>query len=213
MLNSARKSITFAAALVSLAALTGTASAQTTWQKDHPRRTEVNGRLANQNRRIHNDVKDGTLSKGQAAQLHHEDHQVRNEERDDGEPERRPCHQDRAAGVESARERHQQSDPAEVTAAQKRSDKQLNPPSILRNSTHVQGDGGEACIGEGRARRADSLGPAARYRSRARSSRHRPPRGHRDRRAHVEPPPGSRDLHDLLIDQPDSLAQIGDARF
>ena len=66
---------------MSFAALAGTASAQTTWQKDHPRRTEVNGRLANQNRRIHNDVKDGTLSKGQAAQLHHEDHQVRSEER------------------------------------------------------------------------------------------------------------------------------------
>ncbi len=81
MLNSARKSLTFAAALVSFAALAGTATAQTTWQKDHPRRTEVNGRLANQNRRIHNDVKDGTLSKGQAAQLHHEDHQVRSEER------------------------------------------------------------------------------------------------------------------------------------
>ena len=82
MLNSARKSLTFAAALVSLAALVGTASAETTWQKNHPRRTQVNHRLANQNKRIHNDVKDGTLSKGQAAALHHEDHQVRQEERD-----------------------------------------------------------------------------------------------------------------------------------
>jgi hypothetical protein len=42
----------------------------------------VNHRLANQNRRIHNDVKDGTLSKSQAENLHHEDHQVRQEERD-----------------------------------------------------------------------------------------------------------------------------------
>jgi hypothetical protein len=82
MFNSTRKTLTFAAAIVSLAALTGTASAETAWQKSHPRRTQVNGRLANQNRRIHNDVKDGTLSKGQAAQLHHEDHQVRQEERD-----------------------------------------------------------------------------------------------------------------------------------
>jgi hypothetical protein len=82
MFNSTRKTLTFAAAIVSLAALTGTASAETTWQKNHPRRTQVNHRLANQNRRIHNDVKDGTLSKGQAAQLHHEDHQVRQEERD-----------------------------------------------------------------------------------------------------------------------------------
>jgi hypothetical protein len=83
MLNSARKTLTFAAAIVSLAALLGTtASAETTWQKNHPRRTQVNSRLANQNRRIHNDVKDGTLTKGQAANLHREDHQVRQEERD-----------------------------------------------------------------------------------------------------------------------------------
>ena len=82
MFNSARKSLVFAAALVSLAALTGTASAQTAWQKDHPRRAEENGRLANQDRRIHSDVKNGTLSKSQAARLHHEDHQVRTEERD-----------------------------------------------------------------------------------------------------------------------------------
>ena len=82
MLNSARKSLTFAAAIVSLAALAGTASAETSWQKSHPRRTQVNHRLANQNRRIHNDVKNGTMTKAQAAQAHHEDHQVRQEERD-----------------------------------------------------------------------------------------------------------------------------------
>jgi hypothetical protein len=81
MLNSARKAVGFAAALVSLAALVGTASADTTWQKNHPRREQVNHRLANQNKRIHNDVKDGTLTKSQAATLHHEDHQVRQEER------------------------------------------------------------------------------------------------------------------------------------
>jgi hypothetical protein len=82
MLNSALKTLTFAAALVSLTAFAGTASADTTWQKNHPRRTEVNHRLANQDKRIHNDVKDGTLTKSQAANLHHEDHQVRQEERD-----------------------------------------------------------------------------------------------------------------------------------
>ncbi len=82
MLNSARKTLTFAAAMISLAALVGTASADTTWQKNHPRREQVNNRLANQNKRIHNDVKNGTLTKGQAAALHHEDHQVRQEERD-----------------------------------------------------------------------------------------------------------------------------------
>jgi hypothetical protein len=82
MLNSARKYLSFAAAMVSLAGLVGTASADTTWQKNHPRREQVNHRLANQNKRIHQDVKNGTLTKGQAAALHKDDHQVRQEERD-----------------------------------------------------------------------------------------------------------------------------------
>ena len=59
----------------------GTARADTQWQKDHPRREQVNGRLANQNARIHNQVKQGALTKGQAAALHTEDHQIRQEER------------------------------------------------------------------------------------------------------------------------------------
>ena len=80
MLNSKR--VSFAAMLVSLAGLAGTVSAETAWQKNHPRRTQVNQRLNKQNQRIHQDVKNGTLSKSQAANLHHEDHQVRQEERD-----------------------------------------------------------------------------------------------------------------------------------
>ena len=59
----------------------GTALADTEWQKDHPRREQVNNRLANQNKRIHNQVKEGELTKGQAAALHQDDHQIRQEER------------------------------------------------------------------------------------------------------------------------------------
>jgi len=55
---------------------------ETTWQKNHPRRAEVNQRLANQNSRINQGVKNGTLTKSQAAQLHKEDRQIRQEERD-----------------------------------------------------------------------------------------------------------------------------------
>jgi hypothetical protein len=51
------------------------------WQKDHPRRTQVNSRLNNQNARIHNEVKDGQINKAQAAKLHSEDHAIRGEER------------------------------------------------------------------------------------------------------------------------------------
>jgi len=63
-------------------AMTGAARAdETQWDKDHPRRAEVNGRLDNQNARIHNEVKEGEMSKAQAAKLHHDDHQIRQEER------------------------------------------------------------------------------------------------------------------------------------
>jgi uncharacterized protein HemX len=82
MNGSGRRHLGYAAVLIAMAALAGTASAETTWQKNHPRRTQVNHRLANQDKRIHQDVKNGTLSRSQAANLHHEDHQVRQEERD-----------------------------------------------------------------------------------------------------------------------------------
>ena len=81
MSKSVRTLLTLAAATVALAGITQTALADTQWQKNHPRREEVNGRLGNQNQRIHNQVKDGDLSKGQAAKLHREDHQIRREER------------------------------------------------------------------------------------------------------------------------------------
>jgi hypothetical protein len=79
---SLKRTLAVAAVLAVLTSLAGNASADTTWQKNHPRREQVNNRLNNQNRRIHNDVKNGTLTKSQAASLHKEDHQVRQEERD-----------------------------------------------------------------------------------------------------------------------------------
>ena len=69
----------FAAALafgVSASAMAGP------WANNHPRRAEVNGRLENQNRRIDKEYKQGDITKGQAQELHHEDHQIRQEERD-----------------------------------------------------------------------------------------------------------------------------------
>ncbi len=67
---------------ITAALLAGNASAETQWQKTHPRRAEVNARLKNQNRRIKQEVKEGELTKQQAAKLHNEDHQIRQEERD-----------------------------------------------------------------------------------------------------------------------------------
>ena len=81
MLTSMRTALTVAAVL-SLGGLVSNAMAdETQWQKDHPRRTEVNSRLNNQNKRIHNEVKDGQITRAQAAKLHGEDHAIRQEER------------------------------------------------------------------------------------------------------------------------------------
>ena len=61
--------------------ISGTAFAGAAWRESHPRRAEVNTRLANQNARIRQGVRNGTLSKSQAQQLHAEDHAIRQEER------------------------------------------------------------------------------------------------------------------------------------
>jgi hypothetical protein len=56
-------------------------AAKTQWAANHPRRAEVNKRLSNQNKRIHNEVKSGEISKDQAATLHAQDSQIRTEEK------------------------------------------------------------------------------------------------------------------------------------
>ena len=65
-----------------MSVLTGTAFADTPWQQAHPRREAVNQRLANQNRRIHHEVKEGEMSHAEAARLHRDDRKIRREERD-----------------------------------------------------------------------------------------------------------------------------------
>jgi hypothetical protein len=57
------------------------ASAETQWERNHPRREQVNDRLANQNRRINQEVREGEISGYQARQLHREDRAIRGEER------------------------------------------------------------------------------------------------------------------------------------
>jgi hypothetical protein len=81
-LQATRKAFALIGIVGVLAAAAGSAQADTKWQANHPRREQVNNRLANQNARIKNQVKEGELSKQQAANLHHEDHQIRQEERD-----------------------------------------------------------------------------------------------------------------------------------
>ncbi|HVN46082.1 MAG TPA: hypothetical protein VMT66_12715 [Steroidobacteraceae bacterium] len=82
MFKSIRSVVTATLATAALAGLATSALAdETQWQKNHPRRTEVNARLANQNKRIHTERKEGEITKAQAQQLHAEDHAIRQEER------------------------------------------------------------------------------------------------------------------------------------
>jgi hypothetical protein len=62
-------------------AVASTAFAETAWEKAHPRRDQVNDRLAHQHARIHQEVKEGELTQAQAAKLHKDDRQIRREER------------------------------------------------------------------------------------------------------------------------------------
>jgi hypothetical protein len=82
MSKSSKFALNALATLVFTAGLAGVAMADTTWEKNHPRRDEVNDRLARQNKRIHREVKEGDLTKAQAAALHKDDHMIRQEERD-----------------------------------------------------------------------------------------------------------------------------------
>lgn len=75
-------SLLSAMALSSFAQAATTEQKDTQWQKNHPRREQVNKRLAHQNKRINNEVKSGEITKTQAAALHKEDRQIRQEERD-----------------------------------------------------------------------------------------------------------------------------------
>ena len=82
MFKSIRRVMTLTAAILALTTLAANAMAdETQWQKDHPRRTEVNNRLANQNQRIKTERKEGEINKAQAHKLHAEDHAIRKEER------------------------------------------------------------------------------------------------------------------------------------
>jgi hypothetical protein len=70
-----------AIALLTLGTSVTSASAETLWQSNHPRRAEVNDRLGFQNYRINQGVADGRITPYQARELHSEDYAIRSEER------------------------------------------------------------------------------------------------------------------------------------
>ncbi len=80
------KRVSNAIVLSALVAIIGCAAgsafaAETKWEKQHPRRDQVNDRLENQNKRINKEVKEGDLTKAQASTIRKEDRQIRREER------------------------------------------------------------------------------------------------------------------------------------
>jgi hypothetical protein len=81
-MNRTTRSTLFLASGLLLAGMTINAIAdEGQFNKIHPRRSEVNQRLENQDKRIHYEVKEGKMSKGEAAKLHREDRHIRKEER------------------------------------------------------------------------------------------------------------------------------------
>lgn len=78
-----KTNIMLSLAIVAFLGISNVASAQNGhWAQTHPRRDQVNDRLANQNKRINHEVKDGDMSKAKAARLKSNDHKIRQEERD-----------------------------------------------------------------------------------------------------------------------------------
>jgi hypothetical protein len=80
----ARKAFALTALVAVFAGASGSTFAadhDTKWEKNHPRREQVNNRLENQHDRIAKEVKEGEMSKGKAARLSKEDRQIRQEER------------------------------------------------------------------------------------------------------------------------------------
>ena len=76
------KTVAFVISFAIVGTTVSAAFAETQWERNHPRRDQINDRLASQNRRINRELKEGEITKQQAHQLHREDHAIRQEERD-----------------------------------------------------------------------------------------------------------------------------------
>lgn len=85
----------FATALIA-AALPGVASAETGWQRHHPARHEINGRIRHQEHRITQERREGDLTRGQAQALRAQDRAVLRQERADARADHNRGHLNRA---------------------------------------------------------------------------------------------------------------------
>ena len=66
--------------VIAILGITSTTFAQDRFDRTHPRRAEVNSRIARQDARIHYEARTGEISRARAERLHREDHSVRREE-------------------------------------------------------------------------------------------------------------------------------------
>jgi hypothetical protein len=78
--RTATKASLLALAIMMVGSVAG-AVAETQWERNHPRRDQLNDRLQNQSRRINQQYREGEITRGQANQLHQEDRATRQEER------------------------------------------------------------------------------------------------------------------------------------
>ena len=80
--TTARKILALTAIMgVFATAATTSFAAETRFERNHPRREQVNNRLENQGDRIAKEVKEGGMGKAKAAHLRKEDRKIRQEER------------------------------------------------------------------------------------------------------------------------------------
>jgi hypothetical protein len=98
-----RKLLIAAMGLAVVAGGATTASANTVWQDHHPRRVEVNHRLANLNHQVRAERREGDISAWQAARQHTRVHQIRMQERRDA-----AFHRGHLTRAEQARLNHQE---------------------------------------------------------------------------------------------------------
>src|SRR5215831_18283558 len=80
-MSALRQAVAFTITFALVGSSITAAFAETQWERNHPRRDQVNDRLSNQNRRINKELKEGEINKQQANQLHREDRAIRQEER------------------------------------------------------------------------------------------------------------------------------------
>jgi hypothetical protein len=80
-----RSAVALAASLITaglaLGSVNAAAATGAEWREQHPRRAEVNARLAHQQARIHEEVREGDLTRAQGAKLSAQDHSIRRQER------------------------------------------------------------------------------------------------------------------------------------